>query len=287
MTAGFLGIFFFDYVTGLSVGFSLLLGLFSVLSLVEFFRLLSKAKTRASARLPVFFGLLCIFSKWVIKDLKPPEWLAEPRFLQRLNPSPFVFFLFFLTLFLKNLWKGLGKERLEEIATSLFGFIYVVFFLGFLHDLRNMEVASLRAFGLRASLLVVLVAKIGDIGAYFIGSALGRHKLYFEVSPNKTVEGALAGLLCSVLASLSLSAFLGLNGIFPPLFCVLMGFLVGGFAQLGDLLESLFKRLGQVKDSGRLLPAFGGSLDIVDCLILAGPAGYFSMNFYIFFFLKA
>lgn len=118
-------------------------------------------------------------------------------------------------------------------------------------------------------ILLLSLVWSGDTGAYFVGRAIGRHKLYPKVSPKKTIEGALGGLVASVAAAVIVAW-----GWIPELDLVHAGLigLLGGFsAQVGDLVESLLKRSAGVKDSGTLLPGHGGMLDRVDGVIFAFP----------------
>ncbi len=110
-----------------------------------------------------------------------------------------------------------------------------------------------------------------DSGAYFAGRAFGKHKLHKEVSPNKTIEGLLGGLLTSLVAAVVINETLMADsgvGLGPCLIAAGVGGLLG---PLGDLVESAFKRAYDVKDSGTLLPGHGGFLDRLDALLLAMP----------------
>jgi phosphatidate cytidylyltransferase len=121
--------------------------------------------------------------------------------------------------------------------------------------------------GALMSLLVMVF--FGDTGAYFAGRSMGRHKLNVLISPKKTVEGAIGGLLASVGG-----AFLARWLFLPDLGLAetaVLGALCGAVGQVGDLVESLFKRATNTKDSGHLLPGHGGLLDRVDGVIFAGP----------------
>ena len=109
-----------------------------------------------------------------------------------------------------------------------------------------------------------------DIASYFSGRALGRRKLWPRVSPGKTVEGMAGGLLAGVLIWAAASWPLGL----PPFKAALAGVAVSALAQVGDLLESAYKRWAGVKDSGRLLPGHGGVLDRFDSVLLAAPGTF-------------
>lgn len=126
--------------------------------------------------------------------------------------------------------------------------------------------------------LIFIITWAGDTGAYFIGSKLGRHPLIPKISPHKTVEGAVGGLICSVLAaglfgwiSGSLS---GLGAVYAGQFS-LLGLITGCFAQIGDLAESALKRYGGIKDSGFIIPGHGGVLDRFDGILFAAPVVYY------------
>jgi phosphatidate cytidylyltransferase len=121
--------------------------------------------------------------------------------------------------------------------------------------------------GAGAVLLALGLGWFADTGAYFAGRFLGRHKLYEAVSPNKTVEGALGGLVASVFWAV-LASQTYLRGTLPVAHAVPLGLLAGALGQAGDLGESLLKRSMRVKDSGALVPGHGGVLDRVDAVIV-------------------
>jgi phosphatidate cytidylyltransferase len=118
-------------------------------------------------------------------------------------------------------------------------------------------------------LLAMLVTWLGDSAAYFVGRSIGRHKLYPIVSPNKSVEGAIAGLFGSMAGAL-LARFLFLPSL-PLTSGLAVAAFAGALGQMGDLSESLIKRSCGVKDSGRIVPGHGGILDRIDALLFAGP----------------
>lgn len=126
----------------------------------------------------------------------------------------------------------------------------------------------------RAWLLYAFIATIScDTGAFFVGRAIGRFKLAPTISPNKTWEGAIGGLVSAILSSLVLAAIFDL-GI--AIWCqVLLGLVVGIVAQLGDLSESALKRAVHVKDASSLIPGHGGILDRVDSLVVTIPVTYY------------
>ncbi len=143
--------------------------------------------------------------------------------------------------------------------------------------IRLMEPAS---WSLLALIGVIAVAKLSDTGAFFVGRAFGKNKLCPSISPGKTIEGAIGGILSSVVASVLWYAVLlpwlfgssaGLWHWFGP---VLFGILLAVVGMLGDLVESTVKRAVQVKDSGGLLPGLGGVWDVTDSLLPTAVAGY-------------
>lgn len=156
-----------------------------------------------------------------------------------------------------------------DISTTLFGILYISWFFSFLIKIRDLP----GGVGFLAS--VLLITKLGDIGAYFIGVRFGKTPFMPRVSPNKSVEGAVGGLLFSILGALVSRPFLNL----PYLELVLVGIAFGIIGQLGDLSESLIKRDCQVKDSGNILPGMGGILDEIDSLLFTAPVFYFFLSF--------
>ena len=124
-------------------------------------------------------------------------------------------------------------------------------------------------------LMILLTVKFTDIGAYFGGRSLGRHKLILWLSPGKTWEGLGCGLVTAGVVGAICSRWIS-----PPMYNLpwwkgfVFGALIGGIGQAGDLLESLMKRDAEVKDSGKLVPGFGGILDIIDSPLLAAPFAY-------------
>jgi phosphatidate cytidylyltransferase len=176
--------------------------------------------------------------------------------------------LAFLFLILMQFKRRSSQGAVADISTTIFGIFYISWFLSFLIKIRYLP----NGLGFLASLL--LITKLGDIGAYLVGTRFGKTPLMPKISPKKTVEGAGGGLIFSVLAALASKSFLNLS--YPHL--VLIGASFGVLAQLGDLSESLMKRDCRVKNSGNILPGMGGFLDLMDSLLFTAPSFYFYMN---------
>ena len=143
--------------------------------------------------------------------------------------------------------------------------VYVPVLLGFLTAVRVQ-------FGTAGLVTVAAVCKAGSTGAYFVGTALGRHKLAPRVSPKKTVEGALGAVLACMLVACLLSR--SPWGLMNGWLALLYGAVVAAAGMLGDLAASLLKRETGVKDSGRLLPGTGGMLDILDDVLFVAPVSF-------------
>lgn len=165
-------------------------------------------------------------------------------------------------------------------AWMMGGILYVGWLLSLLVTLR-LE-AGTQAFpeaGRNFVFLAVFVTFGSDTAAYFIGKAIGRHKLAPQISPGKTWEGAIAGVCGGIIISLlfTLSTPLQLPLVYWQ--AVLLGVLISVFGQLGDLAESLLKRNFGVKDSGNMMPGHGGLLDRMDSVVFASAVVYL---YYIF-----
>lgn len=171
------------------------------------------------------------------------------------------------------------REGFLKVVVGLFGLLYVPWLLHYFIALFTSEPASAVDLRLAKSVMVLLMVWGYDAGAYFIGSLLGRHKAFPNVSPNKTWEGIIGGLLVAiaggVIAAQLSSAWQEL--IAGPGFgwLVLLAAFVSGAAQLGDVFASKLKRAAGVKDSGFFLPGHGGFLDRIDGLLFALPVFYF------------
>jgi phosphatidate cytidylyltransferase len=157
------------------------------------------------------------------------------------------------------------ETALGRVSTGLGGLLYCSVTLGFLILLPRELI-----------LLLFAIIWIGDSAAYYGGRALGRHPLAPRVSPNKTVEGAAAGLVASVVAGVAGGVlFLGE----PWLNLLIISAVTAAAGQIGDLAESVLKRSAGVKDSSSVLPGHGGILDRLDSLFFAAPVFYWFFDF--------
>ena len=129
-----------------------------------------------------------------------------------------------------------------------------------------------RPHGLVWTLFTILAVVVSDAAALLVGSRIGRHPFFTSISPRKTVEGAIAGVIGAMLVMLiGVSAVLGIS----PVHALVLGLLVGTSAEVGDLVESQMKRIAEVKDSSNLIPGHGGVLDRIDSILFPPILVYF------------
>jgi phosphatidate cytidylyltransferase len=167
---------------------------------------------------------------------------------------------------------------LVDLGGAITALVYLGLMFGFAVRLR---MALPGPIGAWVVLIWILIVKFTDVGAYFTGMAVGRRPLIPEISPKKTIEGSLGGLVLGIL--MGVIGWIALPGIRPvfewgplPSF---WGLLISAVSlsvlgQFGDLVESLLKRSAAAKDSGSAIPTFGGILDVVDSLILTAPVAW-------------
>ncbi len=178
--------------------------------------------------------------------------------------------------FLWVLFRG-RQPYIANVSTTLLGFVYCGWFPLHLLFLRNLSSEQFHD-GLGFVVMMFTSILLTDIGCYYAGRHLGKHKLAPVISPNKTIEGSIGGAICAVIGAMIVGAFLGVEWYLS----FTAGILCTTFAQLGDLSESLIKRDAGVKDSGNSLPGHGGFLDRTDSFIFTIPVMYYFCKFFIF-----
>lgn len=166
-----------------------------------------------------------------------------------------------------------GPQIMDTVAQQAQGLVYIFLPLACLVLLRC------RPEGVTWIFFVVFVVFLGDVGAFYVGTYLGRRKLAPFISPGKSVEGALGGLAANIAVAIVFKT-LFLPWL-PTLHTALFAVAVGIAGQIGDLFESELKRRAKIKDSGGILPGHGGMLDRIDALLFASPVAY-GFNLFIF-----
>lgn len=180
-----------------------------------------------------------------------------------------------LLIFILQFNRKVNANAIVGISTTLFAVLYVSWFFSFLIKIRYLLPG---AAGVKLLAFILLITKMGDIGALLIGSRFGRHPLIFRISPNKTVEGCFGGLAVSILSAFLAQSFIPESLNFSIWHILGLGLFFGGIGQVGDLSESLIKRDCGVKNSSKILGGLGGVLDVVDSILFTAPAFYFYMS---------
>jgi phosphatidate cytidylyltransferase len=264
-----------------SWAFIAFIGLLAVVATVEYFKMLRTAGVACFPR----FGLLlavsyCLALYWFyLAGHNPRSWL-----------DPLAFFVALAGGFALQMRQPIRRlESLVSIAVTVLGFGYIAFLSNFMAHLLFVVPDGLSSPGRVSSsgafllLWLLAVTKFTDMGAYITGSLMGRHKMIPHISPAKTWEGFGGALLFAQLAGCGLFYF------FPDeLAClggwthvVILGLVLAILAVTGDLAESIVKRALDAKDSGRILPGIGGSLDLIDSVCFTAPALYFYLKWFL------
>jgi len=197
-----------------------------------------------------------------------------PKF-QPIAASTLAFIVVFVMLAaaLRRAMDSQSSDAIHRMAGTILSTMYLGGLAWFLVALRVKH--SQHEDGFHGStmviLMILLVVKFTDIGAFFGGRAIGKHKLIPWLSPGKTWEGLVCGVLTAGAVGMVCAPQIT-NLSWGKAF--IFGMVIGGIGQLGDLLESLMKRDAEVKDSGKLIPGFGGVLDVIDSPLLAAPFAY-------------
>jgi len=245
----------------------------AVLGLREFYRLLEAGGIPNFRIIGIACSLLLIAAAGLAPRM-PPAWP---------DPTHAALFAGAVAVFARMLFQRGNPRPLETMAGTLMGLLYVGYMMSFFLRLAFLG-GDGELSGRWSILYLVAVVKTGDMAAYFIGCRIGRHKLFPRVSPAKSWEGTIAGLVGAVAASLVARALLG--GVLGPVrlplgSAIVLGLGLGVVGLFGDLLESLMKRAAGMKDSGSLIAGMGGVLDVLDSLLPAAPLLYFYLRYWL------
>lgn len=231
--------------------FTLLIALTVILGSLEFYKMVISDKGQKLA----YFGLL-----WSLLLVLSPHY-------KNIHATPL---LLTLTVMLSSIWFLFLPPRQAAStnwAWTITGALYLGWMLSYWVELRSLTDGKYWGF------LGLLTTFANDTSSFLAGRTWGKHLLTPGISPGKTWEGAIGGMLGAIIVCLILSTVFPLSvNIWQGL---LLGFLISLFAQLGDLVESLLKRNTGVKDSGKLIPGHGGVLDRIDSIIFTGIVVYY------------
>jgi phosphatidate cytidylyltransferase len=232
--------------------FLIFINIFVIIAVKEIINMFQKNKIKIFIIPTYFFSIVIILQTYFYNDY----YISDIVFI-------FLIFLCFCVI--------LKKSSMESITFSLFIILYIPFLTRYLLLLR----AEKNGFILLLALFLLTWAY--DTGAYFIGKRFGRIKLNEKISPKKTVEGLVGGLIFTVVIAILIGEFyINLN----ILYSIVLGIIISFSGQIGDLFESQIKRKSKIKDSGNILPGHGGVLDRIDSLLFSTPIFYYLTNIF-------
>ncbi len=245
----------------------ILLSIASSIGVYEFYRIFQNKNIRLNLFLLIFF----VIAAWA------GEYILNFYPLETINIKLWLLIILFLILGIIEIFKKDFSKSLETIAGSLLIFVYLGVLFTFSYKIKMISPNGPYIF-----FYLVSLTWLCDSFAYFSGKYLGKHKLNLPVSPNKTLEGFIGGLLLSVgyafLIRYILKSQLTIT-VFKLKYFIPVTILIIIFTFLGDMIESVFKRSAKVKDSLKIIPGHGGILDILDSLIITSTLFYFIMFF--------
>lgn len=263
-----------DVVNASGWAWAALVSLLSLLCLREFFRFAADCDIEPF-RWP---GYVC-GPAWILAEEWGLSGGAAGRIPANVSPAWIVFLFFMVAVMVAQLTRRSNENALTNVAATLLGLVYCAMLPGVNVHLRHLELGpnGWPMHGIEFAVTCIFVSKVSDVGALLTGSRWGRTKLIPRLSPGKTWEGALGGLLFSVvlLQFMTLtSPWMALAGL-GRWKLLLLSFLLAAGGLAGDLIESAFKRNSRRKDAGTGVPGFGGVLDLTDSLMVATPVMYF------------
>lgn len=251
-----------------------LIGVLTVISTVEYFRMLRAADVKCFPR----FGLILALAYCGIAY---SHYLKGGKDIPPVLDAVMIFFAITGAFTLQLRYSIKGIEALLAVAANLLGFLYIAFLFNFAARISFGLPGEGAVPGAFVLLWLLAVTKFTDMGAYITGSLIGKHKMIPHISPGKTWEGFGGALLFAQIAACGLYALIcwwkpgKLAALHSWPHVVALGFLLAILAVVGDLAESVVKRSLHAKDSGKMLPGIGGGLDLIDSICFTAPALYF------------
>ncbi len=241
-----------------------------ILGLNEFYNLAFRKGIRPSKATGILCGFLLFCASFAFDERLYADTLT-------------LLILYTLIVFIFR--KSYHVSTFIDSGVTILGYLYIAFLFSFIILLRKPTApVAIGPWHLEQGavcvMFLVFATSFSDIGAFFVGKFLGKHKLCPGISPGKTVEGSIGGIAAALLTSGLWGYFTGI----PIIHCAILGVLIGISAQIGDLWESILKRDVAVKDSGDIIAGHGGILDRFDSLFITSPVAYLYFKYLIFFF---
>jgi phosphatidate cytidylyltransferase len=245
--------------------FSILVAVAAVIGVIEFYDMVARKGWQPLTAFGTLWTLFFIFNAYYAHRYSSEgTWLLV------------TFALITSAIALSLLWVLFLRSSGERVMVSWAASLAGIFYLGWL---LSYWVLIMNSYGRDWIYLALFSTFAVDTTAYFVGRAWGRRKMAPTISPGKTWEGALGGLVGAIAGVIVLALLLDVDISYAEM--VLLGFLIAVFAQLGDLAESKIKRSMGVKEAGNLIPGHGGILDRLDSIVFTGVVVYYCLRWFI------
>ena len=287
-TVVLLGIVFYGLLAGDTLSVFLVGGivmLLNIVGLLEFYGMVEESSLPRFKWLGLAGGVTLVSTQFIYLSGLAKAQLGEPTMGGAAELELGVFAVLLLALLVRRVFAHPAPPLFSMVGHTMLGVLYVSWLLGFLLKIYFLATPTGAGFDPGYCLLFfILATKCSDIGAFLLGSMIGRHKMIPKVSPAKTWEGLVGALLLSTTAAMLMAQYWGdtkLGGL-TPLHAAALGPLLGVGAVLGDLVESVFKRDSGVKDSGSFFPGIGGILDLLDSLLFNAPLMFLYLRLVLF-----
>jgi len=263
--------------SGWDTGCLLLIAFFGLAGQWEFYRAQEEKGHKVFKQSGLFCGALVFANSWYFLIHHP----GHARFVHLGGELVLVFALLGAFIRLVVVPEA-HRAPITTAALTLLGLLYVPFLLNFLALLAFTPGTMQGHPEQNRFLLIYLLAvtKFSDVGAYVIGSLVGRHKMIPRISPGKTWEGFAGAILTSLAISIALTRVMGARvQAISFTDSIILGLLLPLVSVVGDLAESVVKRDASIKDSGHSIPGIGGALDLIDSILFTAPVLYFYLQF--------
>ena len=287
-TVVLLGIVFYGLLAGDTLSVFLVGGivmLLNIVGLLEFYGMVEESSLPRFKWLGLAGGVTLVSTQFIYLSGLAKAQLGEPTMGGAAELELGVFAVLLLALLVRRVFAHPAPPLFSMVGHTMLGVLYVSWLLGFLLKIYFLATPTVAGFDPGYCLLFfILATKCSDIGAFLLGSMIGRHKMIPKVSPAKTWEGLVGALLLSTTAAMLMAHYWGeakLGGM-TLLDAAALGPLLGVGAVLGDLVESVLKRDSGVKDSGSFIPGIGGILDLLDSLLFNAPLMFLYLRLVLF-----
>ncbi len=242
----------------------------AVLTQHELYGMLTRMGHRPFHRFGLLIGTAMLLVPYAVRTLAPQYFITGPGMTASLMALAVVLCCVRLLSM-----RDPGK-RFDTLAATLFGIAYVPFMFQFVIEIFFLRTDANQ--GLMLVIWLIAVSKFCDAGALLVGTAIGRHKMSPTISPKKSWEGLVGGVIIASGVGTGLVAYFQPRGLYPENFTLLWSALaaipIALIAVVSDLVESIIKRRADIKDSGATVPGIGGAFDLTDSVILTAPAAY-------------